>query len=301
MYAPPVSPRPIARSRSAPLLFAAAVAAACPPARAGEAVDRLLAGRLAAEGDYRGAAVEYRRLALDAAAPGDRAGFYWASAFEYLRADDPPAAARMLRETAEALPDATGPLRLLQARTARAAGAAGEEEFHLESALATGLEPAGAAYAARALAAARLRQGRPGAAREALAASPLAYPRGLAAVETYRAGRDRSPRVGGLLGLVPGLGYAYAGEYANGLRSLLLNGIFLFGIWDQADRENWGAVAAISFFEITWYSGSVYGGIDAANRFNRRRLESAEAEVLGGARFEPDPQAYPLVRLRYLF
>jgi len=44
----------------------------------------------------------------------------------------------------------------------------------------------------------------------------------------------------------------------------------------------------ITFFEFTWYSGSVYGGIDAAQRYNRRRLDSAVNSVNGDAGFEPD-------------
>lgn len=32
------------------------------------------------------------------------------------------------------------------------------------------------------------------------------------------------------MGLVPGLGYAYAGEYANAMRTLMLNNLLIWGI-----------------------------------------------------------------------
>ncbi|MBN1558006.1 MAG: membrane protein insertion efficiency factor YidD [Lentisphaerae bacterium] len=103
----------------------------------------------------------------------------------------------------------------------------------------------------------------------------------------------RSPRLGGILGLVPGLGYAYSGEYANALRSLLLNGIFIWGMVETAGEEQWGGFAVISFFELTWYSGSIYGGIDAAHRFNARQR---------GAQAGPDGAGLaPLLALELAF
>ena len=34
--------------------------------------------------------------------------------------------------------------------------------------------------------------------------------------------------LGGILGIIPGLGYAYSGEYSNAARSLILNSLFIF-------------------------------------------------------------------------
>jgi hypothetical protein len=101
--------------------------------------------------------------------------------------------------------------------------------------------------------------------------------------------------------MVPGLGYAYSGEYANALRSLILNGVFGFGMWHTAREEQWGAFGVITFCEFTWYSGSIYGGIDAAHRYNRERLEEAAEAIRGGADFEPDVAAWPLLRLKFTF
>ena len=71
------------------------------------------------------------------------------------------------------------------------------------------------------------------------------------------------PWVGGVLGLVPGLGYVYSGEFANGARSLILNGLFIWGMVETAEREQWAAFSVLTFFEFTWYSGSIYGGAEA--------------------------------------
>ena len=100
---------------------------------------------------------------------------------------------------------------------------------------------------------------------------------------------------------MPGLGYAYSGEYANAARSLILNGLFMWGMAETADDDLWGAFAVLTFAEFTWYSGSIYGGIDAAHRHNERRLDGAVAEIRGERRLQPDFSAVPLVALKFEF
>ena len=102
-----------------------------------------------------------------------------------------------------------------------------------------------------------------------------------AAIDRYLAGHDKSPRIGGLLGIIPGLGYAYSGEWGNMFRSIFLNGIFGWAMFECADHDQWGLFAVTTFFELTWYSGSIYGGIDAAHRYNRNRLDTTVRELRG--------------------
>jgi hypothetical protein len=104
-----------------------------------------------------------------------------------------------------------------------------------------------------------------------------------------------------VLGLVPGLGYVYSGEFANGARSLILNGLFIWGMVETAEREQWAAFSVLTFFEFTWYSGSIYGGVDAAHRYNQRRLDAAVSGVGGGRRLGPDVARVPVVVLGFEF
>jgi len=121
------------------------------------------------------------------------------------------------------------------------------------------------------------------------------------ALDRYEQGRDKSPKVGGFLGLVPGLGHLYAGEPGNALRSLLLNGLFIFAMADTAADEEWGAFAAVTFFELTWYTGSVYGGVDAAHRHNRNRLRACTKAVDGKSGFTLNTTQLPIVSLNIRF
>ncbi len=123
----------------------------------------------------------------------------------------------------------------------------------------------------------------------------------LAALKAYERGRDKRPALGGVLGMIPGMGYAYAGEYANAFRSVILNALFIYGMVDTAQNNHWGGFAVITFFEITWYTGSIDGGIDASHRYNQRRLERTLQEIEGDSRFQPEWEQLPTILLRYAF
>ena len=101
--------------------------------------------------------------------------------------------------------------------------------------------------------------------------------------------------------MIPGLGYAYSGEYANALRSVILNGIFIYAMVDTADREQWGAFTALTFFELTWYTGSIYGGIDSAHRYNREQQDAVTDAVRDEFQYELDLKALPTVNIEFTF
>ena len=188
--------------------------------------------------------------------------------------------------------------------TSKLAGDAGDHDvasFHWRSALDASPGPDEKTWSARRLSGALVRDGDPEAAAEALALSSRDEAEALEAIRRYREGRDRRPLVGGLLGLIPGLGYTYSGEYANAGRSLILNALFIWAMAYSAQEDQWGAFAVAGFFEVTWYSGSIYGGVDAAHRFNERRREDCARAIERGATAEPDYPTLPLMKLRVKF
>ena len=257
-----------------------------------------LAADLAEHGDPAGAAVEFRRLALGADGVRERAGFYWASAFTYAQAGRAELADKMLDRAEDADPALGAPALLLRAENAARLSKWSEAGFYAQSVLDGGVTGDARRLAARKLAAAQLRRHDLPAARTALEQAGADLPASQA-LDQYDRGRDKSPRLGGWLGVVPGLGYFYAGEPANGLRSVLLNGLFIFGMVNTAQHDEWGAFAAISFFEITWFTGSIYGGIDASHRYNRKRLDACLGRMPGS--FAPDFRQLPTISLRYQF
>ena len=239
-----------------------------------------LADDYAATGDWAQAALEWRRLAADLGPGVESRHCLLLATDAYRQGGDLDRMGRML-ERVDDVGAETGPsavwlhLRLDESRERWASAMLYAEELR-DKAAADGNE-ALRRHAAGAFAADALRAGSPDEAREALAGDPAR----LAALDAYLAGHDKSPRIGGLLGMVPGLGYAYSGEWGNMVRSMLLNGLFGWAMVECAEHDEWGLFAVTTFFELTWYTGSIYGGIDAAHRHNRDRLDAVDRELRG--------------------
>ncbi len=250
------------------------------------------------------AALEFRRCSLltasvDDDGRGEQSGFLTAAAWEYIRTDRLDLALKMLDEAEDASPKARNSALLIRGEISMRQRRFEESEFLL-STLADSDAPDEYRTAAKSrMAIATLKQHDLPRTRSLLMA--ISSKDALQHLDHLESTRGRSPRVGGLLGMLPGMGYAYSGEYANCLRSIILNGIFIYGMVETADNDQWGAFTALSFFELTWYTGSIYGGIDAAHRFNKRREESLETAIRSEYGYDLDLSAIPSITLEFSF
>jgi len=262
-----------------------------------------LAAELAVEGRHESAAIEYRRLALAARDADSRAAYWWAAGCAYARARQWGTANAMLDRAEQETSAIRIPAVLLRVDAAIGSGDLQQARFYLDGLAGSPLGRFTNDWVCGRAAGIAVREGKLQAAHESLTGMSRSdnRDRALTALTQYERGRNRIPAIGGVLGLVPGLGYAYSGEYANAMRSLLLNSLFMWGMAETSHERHWGAFAVISFFEITWYSGSIYGGIDAAHRFNRRRLDACVNDVDIDPPPEPDWNALPVVSLRFGF
>jgi len=283
--------------------FAALVLLAAP------AFARTLAEELFAEGQYDASSIEFRRLALAADDPAEEAAWLWNAAHALSQPDDVRTGRRAL-DLLDAAEDAAPPggdgfalpLAFLRAELSlrlRDTAAARYYYRSLADAIPASSDPAEAAAwrecASRGAAAAALAAGDLDAAR----AEAEGWPDALAAVESYAAVPRKSPVLGGILGIVPGAGYLYSGEYGNALRSLLLNSLFVWAMVETACEDQWALFGVSAFLETTWFTGSIYGGIDAAHRRNREALALATAELkpFSAATVAPDAAAFPVLHL----
>jgi hypothetical protein len=293
----------VKRSFLIPILFigVSAVAGEAPEARIAPSL--ALAEEFLSSGDGSAAALEYRRIEADAdPADAELRGSLLLAAADAYRADG--AWERMGRVLDRAEADSAVRrtidgellyLRMLRSEGLREWASAAEWGETLAE---SRRDPAESARVSRLAAADWLLAGSPAEARRA-----TDDPAAIAAIDRWERGSDRSPTVGGLLGLVPGLGYAYSGEWGSALRSIVLNGLFGWAMYECADHDEWGLFAVTTFFELTWYTGSIYGGVDAAHRYNRERLEDAARDIRGDA---PAPAlrrapAVELFRVRLAF
>lgn len=259
--------------------------------------------QLAREGDVRSSAIEFRRLGRSVEDAESEAGYFWAAAHQYWMINEYRIAERLLDRAEDVWPPVVDRALLLRGESSMARQNYGEAVFYWNSLVrgAPDDEPDQEVYARRRLATTHLRRGRTDEARRALKESPAPEKDAIRSLQAYEAGRDKNPTLGGWLGVIPGMGYVYAGEYANAFRSLLLNAIFIYGMVDTAQNNHWGGFAVITFFEVTWFTGSIYGGIDASHRYNRERLERTIEEIEGEARFTPQWDHLPAISLRFTF
>jgi len=286
------------------LLLLLMIPASLPPALRADETTFVLASELLIEKDYSLAAVEFRRFAMEAGDPAGRSSAYLYAGYAYLQDRNNISAGEMFdraEEADEASSYATE-LALLNAENARQANDPDTALYFYDALAADSDQADYQTFSLRRSAAIQLRQGDPAATRQYLERSPMDESRSLQALQTYLDGKDKSPLAGGLWGLIPGAGYWYSGEAANGLRCLILNSLFIYGMVDTAQDEQWGAFAVIAFFEITWYSGSIYGGVDAAHRHNRDRLDAATHAIESDMSYRPDPAVVvPLFKLNLQF
>ncbi len=264
-------------------------------------VTKQLALELVAEQKHEPAAIEYRRIAMTVTNSGQKAGYYWASSFEYKNAGNYELSAKMLDQAENYSQNLVQESFLLRAENSYANDYLDEAAFYLRSLKEKTTNDNIKAFACRRLAHTSLASGDITAAREYLINLPAGDTNALSRLDIYAKGRDKRPKLGGLLGTIPGMGYAYAGEYANALRSFILNGLFIYGMADTASDKEWGAFSVITFFEITWYTGSIYGGIDATHRYNKTRMKECMDYVDGDTSFTPDFQQMPVITLKFSF
>lgn len=288
------------------VLLCSCAASAAQPDSFGKALD--LRNRLTADGLHSEAALECRRNAADASSDTDRAGWLLLAADSYRMAGEWSRMDKMLdsAETADSGFKNEIPLVWLRGESAEGSRNWSSAAFYYDRLSKKTASGGHADFALRKVACAYLMDGDAAAASAVIAAAGDAFAGSAddpaSALAEYRAGSGRSPWLGGVLGIIPGLGYAYSGEYGSAIRSVMLNALFIWGMTETADRDQWGAFGVLTFFELTWYSGSIYGGVDSAHRYNAERLDAAAEAIRGAARpsLEHDPSV-PLLILNMKF
>ncbi len=102
----------------------------------------------------------------------------------------------------------------------------------------------------------------------------------------------RNPALAGTLSaVVPGSGYVYTGRYRDALISFLLNGGMILAAYTAFADDNPALGAVISFFEIGFYTGNIYGSIGSAHKYNRDRVTEfvRNLQQEAGVRFSAGP------------
>jgi outer membrane protein assembly factor BamD (BamD/ComL family) len=97
---------------------------------------------------------------------------------------------------------------------------------------------------------------------------------------------QKSEVLAGILsGILPGAGYAYAGDYATGFMSLLVNGAFIAGTW-TAFAQGLDALGVLAGgIGAPFYIGNIYGSALAARKWNQQTLRQAREPIYSALGF----------------
>jgi tetratricopeptide (TPR) repeat protein len=258
-----------------------------------------LAKQLDSSSEYKQSAIEFRRAALFATNKADIAALSMFAADEYIKANLFRQSLEQLDKAGEHSANLDNELALLYAKVNEKLKNLESAKFYLEPLTFEGGDIA--KYSTLNIAALNVQNNQIRDAEIVLRNADFDTSKELMTIQNYNKAKDKKPWLGGVLGIIPGLGYAYSGEYANGLRSLILNAIFIFGMVETADEDQWGLFSVVTFFELTWYTGSIYGGIDSAHRYNQARMQECVNDILGDTDFKFETEKIPTVKVSFQF
>ena len=90
----------------------------------------------------------------------------------------------------------------------------------------------------------------------------------------------KRPVLAGALSIVPGLGHVYIEEYGSALVAAVWNGAFIWAFVDSLQSRKYGQATLIGVVEFVWYSGTIFGAVAGAHRFNRDARRIVEQGML---------------------
>ncbi|MFN5323932.1 MAG: membrane protein insertion efficiency factor YidD [Bacteroidota bacterium] len=78
----------------------------------------------------------------------------------------------------------------------------------------------------------------------------------------------KSPTKAALFGIIPGMGYLYAGQSQSALTAFCFNGLVLFASYDLIKNRQYGMGVLMSAMSMSFYIGNIYGGARSVKKLN---------------------------------
>lgn len=103
----------------------------------------------------------------------------------------------------------------------------------------------------------------------------------------------KRPALAGALSIVPGLGHFYIEQYGIGVTAMVWNGAFIWALVDSLTARKFGQAALIGVVEFVWYSGTIFGAVAGAHRFNRDARRIVEEGMSRDLDRIDDQQSWP--------
>ncbi len=81
----------------------------------------------------------------------------------------------------------------------------------------------------------------------------------------------KNPALAGWLSVIPGAGFLYCGRYQDALTAFLLNAGLMLAAYESFKDDNYALGSVISFVELGFYAGNIYGAVGSAHKFNKAK------------------------------
>ncbi len=87
----------------------------------------------------------------------------------------------------------------------------------------------------------------------------------------------KDPAKAGILGIVPGLGYAYTGHTRTALVAFVVNGLLGWAAVDAIRDDHIAAGASLAGLALGFYVGNIVGSVESAHRHNQWQYDQVQA------------------------
>jgi TolA-binding protein len=105
-------------------------------------------------------------------------------------------------------------------------------------------------------------------------------------LEGYAGLPQKSMALAGIMSAVlPGAGYAYAGDYGTAFMSLLVNGAFIAGAWTAFAQELYAVGALAGGVGVPFYIGNIYGSALAVKKWNHAVKQESRDRIYAALDF----------------
>lgn len=106
----------------------------------------------------------------------------------------------------------------------------------------------------------------------------------------------KSPTAAGIFAIIPGGGYLYTERYRDAWVSFLFTTAFAGAAYESFDNHLYFMGSILSFVAAGFYSGSIYGSVGAAHKYNRDTYDEFVTDLRQGM---PEPSNRPFLGLQF--
>jgi len=90
-------------------------------------------------------------------------------------------------------------------------------------------------------------------------------------LEKERLTTRKNPYLAGTLSIIPGAGHLYCERYRDAIIAFLLNCGMIYAAYESFDNDLIGLGGIITFVELGFYTGNIYGAIASAHKYNKMK------------------------------